>query len=57
MRRGQLRDGGEGTQRLFGTRTEPQDAAGRIQTAQRGLRQDGGQDEERAQLPEILHRL
>ena len=46
--------GGEGAQRLSGSGAEPQDPTGRVQAAQRGLCEAGGQDEERAQLLEIL---
>lgn len=46
--------GGKGAQRLSGPGAEPQDPAGRVQAAQRGLCKTGGQNEERAQLLEIL---
>jgi len=44
---------GKGAQRLLRSGTEPQDPACRVQAAQRGLCETGGQDEERAQLLEI----
>lgn len=52
-----LRHGGESAQRVPRHGYEPQDAARRVQAAQRGLRQIGGQDEEPAQLLEILRGL